>query len=228
MPLEASAGETVQLLSLLRVLPGQRYVGLAQWQGGKVLAKLLVGNRAERHYAREVEGARLLAEHGLCTPPLLEQGFQAGEGGWLLFDYLEDASSLGDEWRALEVQPVLSDAQRALLGDALAVIAQLHGKGLWQDDLHLDNVLRHDGRLYLIDGGGVRAETPGQPLCLYRRVAGALPVGQWRARFATRGAAQGGCQGPALASARLPAQDRPRLQPVQRPQGRVYVKGGAA
>jgi tRNA A-37 threonylcarbamoyl transferase component Bud32 len=164
MPLEASAGETVQLLSLLRVLPGRRYVGLAQWQGGKVLAKLLVGNRAERHYAREVEGARLLAEHGLCTPPLLEQGFQAGEGGWLLFDYLEDASSLGDEWRALEVQPVLSDAQRALLGDALAVIAQLHGKGLWQDDLHLDNVLRHDGRLYLIDGGGVRAETPGQPL----------------------------------------------------------------
>src|SRR5690606_25826034 len=40
----------------------------------------------------------------------------------------------------------------------------MHAQGLWQDDLHLDNLLRHDGRLYLIDGGGVRCETSGQPL----------------------------------------------------------------
>mgnify|MGYP003333653323 FL=1 len=40
----------------------------------------------------------------------------------------------------------------------------LHAKGLWQSDLHLDNLMRHKQRLYLIDGGGIRAETPGQPL----------------------------------------------------------------
>ncbi|RJG13189.1 serine/threonine protein kinase [Pseudomonas cavernicola] len=165
LPLEFNvAGQSLRLDSLLRVLPGQRYVGQAEWQGRRVLAKLLIGGKAARHFAREAEGARLLAEQGLCTPQLLDQGFRAGEGGWLLFEFLADACSLGDEWRKLESQPLLSDAQQALLGEALAVIAQLHGKGLWQDDLHLDNLLRHGAQLYLIDGGGVRAETPGQPL----------------------------------------------------------------
>ncbi|MGH8434377.1 MAG: lipopolysaccharide kinase InaA family protein [Pseudomonas sp.] len=172
LPLQLEvAGQPLRLDSLLRVLPGQRYVGLAEWQGRRVLAKLLVGRKAARHFAREAEGARLLAEHGLCTPQLLEQGFRAGEGGWLLFEFLTDACSLGDEWRKLEPQPLLSDAQQALLGEALAVIAQLHGQGLWQDDLHLDNLLRQSGRLYLIDGGGVRAEAPGQPLARDRVLA---------------------------------------------------------
>ncbi|WP_137887102.1 lipopolysaccharide kinase InaA family protein [Pseudomonas sp. 2FE] len=172
LPLELNvAGQPLRLDSLLRVLPGQRYVGQAEWQGRPVLAKLLVGGKAARHFARESEGARLLAQQGLCTPQLLAQGFRAGEGGWLLFDYLTDACGLGDEWRLLESQPLLSDAQQALLGEALAVIARLHGQGLWQDDLHLDNLLRHKGQLYLIDGGGVRAETPGQPLSRDRVLA---------------------------------------------------------
>ena len=58
----------------------------------------------------------------------------------------------------------MSDAQQQVLGEALGVVGQLHRHGLWQEDLHLDNLLRHDGRLHLIDGGGIRAETPGQPL----------------------------------------------------------------
>ncbi|ETV49339.1 lipopolysaccharide kinase InaA family protein [Pseudomonas aeruginosa] len=159
----AGAAE-LRLDSLLRVLPGQRYVGAGEWRGRKVLAKLLVGGKAARHFQRELEGARLLAAQGLTTPALLADGLQQGEGGWLLFDYLDAAQSLGDAWRAVEAQAPLGDAQQAVLGEALAAIGELHAKGLWQDDLHLGNLLRHAGRLYLIDGGGVRAETPGQPL----------------------------------------------------------------
>ncbi|BBP62935.1 hypothetical protein PHLH5_04760 [Pseudomonas sp. Cab53] len=59
---------------------------------------------------------------------------------------------------------MLADEQATVLAEALGAIAQLHGKGLWQEDLHLDNLLRHGGQLYLIDGAGIRAETPGQPL----------------------------------------------------------------
>lgn len=51
-----------------------------------------------------------------------------------------------------------------MLAEALAAIGQLHSKGLWQEDLHLDNLLRHDGQLYLIDGAGIRVEQAGQPL----------------------------------------------------------------
>jgi len=161
---DAAGPAKLQLLSLLRVLPGQRYVGAGVWRGRPVLAKLLVGNKAARHFQRELQGVRLLAEQGLTTPLLLADGLKEGEGGWLLFELLEDAESLGDAWKQVEHLPLLADEQTAVLAEALGAIAQLHSKGLWQEDLHLDNLLRHDGKLYLIDGAGIRAETPGQPL----------------------------------------------------------------
>lgn len=161
---DAAGPAELTLQRLLRVLPGQRYVGLAQWRGRPVLAKLLVGSKAARHFQREREGARLLAEQGLATPLLLADGLREGDGGWLLFDYLDGAESLWDAWRAVERQPLLSTAQQGVLGEALVAIAQMHAKGLWQADLHLDNLLRHNGRLFVIDGGGVQVEVAGQPL----------------------------------------------------------------
>lgn len=161
---DAAGPADLQLLSLLRVLPGQRYVGAGVWRGRPVLAKLLVGSKAARHFQRELNGVKLLAAQGLTTPLLLADGLKEGEGGWLLFEFLEDAESLGDAWLQVESLPVLADEQSAVLGDALGAIAQLHSKGLWQEDLHLDNLLRHGGQLYLIDGAGICAETAGQPL----------------------------------------------------------------
>ena len=65
------AGEPLVIERLLRVLPDQRYVAVACWQGRQVLAKLLVGSKAQRHFERELEGAELLAGQGLITPELL-------------------------------------------------------------------------------------------------------------------------------------------------------------
>ena len=164
LSIELHDGTPLQLLSLLRVLPGQRYVGLAQWQGRAVLAKLFVGGRAARHFKRELRGVQLLAEQGLRTPALLDQGLSPGEGGWLLFEFLDKAQSLADEWQALASAPLLNDDQQQLLGEALSNIAQMHSKGLWQSDLHLDNLLRHQQQLYLIDGAGIAGPSPGQAL----------------------------------------------------------------
>ncbi|XHF31562.1 phosphotransferase [Pseudomonas chlororaphis] len=161
---DAAGVADLQLLSLLRVLPGQRYVGAGVWRGRPVLAKLLVGNKAARHFQRELEGVKLLAAQGMTTPLLLADGLKDGEGGWLLFEFLEGAESLGDAWSRVESLPVLADEQSAVLAEALGAIGQLHGKGLWQEDLHLDNLLRHGGQLYLIDGAGICAENAGQPL----------------------------------------------------------------
>jgi tRNA A-37 threonylcarbamoyl transferase component Bud32 len=161
---DAAGPARLQLLSLLRVLPGQRYVGAGVWRGRPVLAKLLVGGKAARHFQRELSGVRMLAEQGMTTPLLLADGLVEGEGGWLLFEWLEDAPSLGDAWKQVERLAPLADEQQAVLGEALAAIGQLHAKGLWQEDLHLDNLLRHDGRLYLIDGAGICVEQAGKPL----------------------------------------------------------------
>ncbi|AVB24136.1 serine/threonine protein kinase [Pseudomonas syringae pv. syringae] len=161
---DAAGSAELQLLTLLRVLPGQRYVGAGVWRGRTVLAKLLVGDKAARHFQRELVGVRLLAEQGLTTPLLLADGLQDGEGGWLLFEFLEQAPSLGDAWNAVQHLPPLADEQQAVLGEALSAIARQHAKGLWQEDLHLDNLLRHSGQLYLIDGAGIRAEQAGTPL----------------------------------------------------------------
>ncbi len=161
---DAAGSAELTLLTLLRVLPGQRYVGAGVWRGRTVLAKLLVGSKAARHFQRELHGVRLLADQGVTTPRLLADGLQEDEGGWLLFEFLENAPSLGDAWTAVQDQSPLSDEQQTVLGEALSAIARLHAKGLWQEDLHLDNLLRHDGQLYMIDGAGIRAEQAGQPL----------------------------------------------------------------
>ncbi|UNG18202.1 lipopolysaccharide kinase InaA family protein [Stutzerimonas zhaodongensis] len=159
----ALGADELHVMQWLRVLPGQRYVARAQWRGVQVLAKLMVGDRARRHFDRELAGAQQLAAQQLNTPALLDQGF--GEaGGWLLFEYLEGAQSLHDAWLGVACEVPLSANQQEVLGCALAEVANLHAKGLWQSDLHLDNLMRHKQRLYLIDGGGIRAETPGQPL----------------------------------------------------------------
>jgi hypothetical protein len=50
---DAAGPAILVLLRLLRVLPGQRYVGVAEWRGRKVLAKLLVGGKAARAFQRE-------------------------------------------------------------------------------------------------------------------------------------------------------------------------------
>lgn len=165
---DAAGPAELQLLTLLRVLPGQRYVGAGVWRGRPVLAKLLVGSKAARHFQRERDGVRLLAEHGMTTPLLLAEGLQDGEGGWLLFEFLESAQSLGEAWAAVEQLPLLADEQQAVLAEALSAIAHLHSKGLWQEDLHLDNLLRHNGQLYVIDGAGIRVEQGGRPLSRQR------------------------------------------------------------
>ncbi|MGV8916383.1 MAG: lipopolysaccharide kinase InaA family protein [Pseudomonas sp.] len=161
---DAAGPADLQLLTLLRVLPGQRYVGAGVWRGRTVLAKLLVGSKAARHFQRERDGVKLLADQGLTTPLLLAEGLEDSEGGWLLFEFLESAPSLGEAWAEVESLPVLADEQQAVLAEALSAIAQLHSKGLWQEDLHLDNLLRKDGQLYLIDGAGIRVEQAGKPL----------------------------------------------------------------
>ena len=175
LPLEILLPDTgkLRIERWLRVLPGRRYVGAALWNDDrgterKVLAKLFVGAKPERDFLREKNGALLLAAQNLDTPSLLAGFFLKKAGGYLLFDYFDDSQSLGERLLKQEFSAGRDARQSPILDDALRLIARSHAVGLWQDDLHLDNLLYWQERLYLVDGGGVRAETPGKPLSISR------------------------------------------------------------
>lgn len=157
-------GQTLVVEQWLRVLPEQRYVGKAQWQGRSVLVKILLGSKAARQYQREQSGAQLLSEQKIPCAQLLETQQQSDGSAYLLFEFIDNAQSLADAWLECSAEQPLSERQTTVLGQALSTVAQMHLRGLWQSDLHLDNLLRQDNQLYVVDGGGVQSEHAGQPL----------------------------------------------------------------
>ncbi|MCL2075136.1 MAG: serine/threonine protein kinase [Betaproteobacteria bacterium] len=148
-------GRALHLEEIRRVLPGQRYVGVASFAGRTVLAKFLVGNKAAKRFAAEKSGVLLLAEQSLPTPPLLDSGF-AENAGWLLFEYLVGAKTLAEK--------LTGEQYRETVFRAAAAVAQLHAQGLWHKDLHPGNLLEQEGKLFWIDGDGIRAEQPRRAL----------------------------------------------------------------
>ncbi|KAF0099575.1 MAG: hypothetical protein FD187_2106 [bacterium] len=155
----------------LRVLPGKRVVGRAMWNGIPVLAKLFIAEESARHWERERKGILALGQAGLPTPPLLTAGRLAKGGHYLLTRYLDPASPL--------------DTREDTLKDWLCPVADLlghmHAHGLLQTDPHLSNFLLHDGRLFLIDGDGVRTYRAGDQRAPRRNLAlflAQLPIRQ--------------------------------------------------
>ncbi|MGM8933617.1 lipopolysaccharide kinase InaA family protein [Pseudomonas neustonica] len=166
LPLQLPLGEGAELCveQWLRVLPGKRLVARARQGERTVLLKLFVAAGAARHSQRELAGVEVLREQGVRTPVLLAEGEIEGGGRYLISEFLVDANSLQQRWDALASRQPGDPQAMALLGQALALIGNMHSKGLVQTDLHLGNFLLQADQLYVIDGDAVEAQTPGQPL----------------------------------------------------------------
>lgn len=164
-------GQTLIVKQWLRVLPEQRYVGQAQWQGRSVLVKIVLGSKAARQYQRELAGAQLLSGQKIPSAELLDAQQQSDGSAYLLFEFIDDAQSLAAAWQACSAELPLSERQTEVLGRALSAVAQMHLRGLWQSDLHLDNLLEKGEQLYIVDGGGVQSEQVGQPLSQEKVIA---------------------------------------------------------
>ena len=148
----------------LRVLPGKRLVAEARQGERAVLLKLFVAAGATRHCARERDGIQALEQQGISTPALLGEGDIEGGGRYLFSEFLTDSVSLQQQWDALSSRQPGDQEAMLLLGQALAVIGDMHSKGLVQTDLHLGNFLQQHDRVYMIDGDAVESLSPGQPL----------------------------------------------------------------
>ena len=157
-------GRELTVRRLLRVLPGKRLVGEAELEGRRVLAKLFIAPRGERHWQRERDGLEALRLAAVPTPALVAATAIAGGGHALLTDFLEPAESLAETWQRLSRQVPGEAVAMTALAPAVTVLGRLHAAGLLHEDLHLGNFLRHEGALFVIDGDAVQAIHPGRPL----------------------------------------------------------------
>lgn len=160
--LELADGQSIVMRSLLRVLPGKRIVGEAEFAGERVLAKLFVASGSSRHWQREYAGIDALQKASLPTPDLLASSELAGGGAVVLTRFHEDAESLAEVWERFSHSPVGDVSAVNVLCPALALVARMHRHGLTQDDQHLGNFLSTAGQLLIIDGDSVRSM--GRPL----------------------------------------------------------------
>jgi tRNA A-37 threonylcarbamoyl transferase component Bud32 len=169
--IQLDVGSALLFSQPLRVLPGKRVVGRGMWNGIPVLAKLFIAEESARHWERERKGIHALGEAGLPTPQLLAAGRLAKGGHYLLTRYLDPASPLDTR----------EDTLKDWLCPVADLLGQMHAHGLLQTDPHLSNFLLHDGRLFLIDGDGVRTSRAGDQRAPRRNLAlflAQLPIRQ--------------------------------------------------
>ena len=178
---QADDGETISVSRLLRVLPGKRIVGEANWRDTSVLVKLFVARANTRHWERERQGIAALQAANLPTPAVVGVGRLEGGGHFLLTEFLAGSRTLAERW--MGAQKLRAGDPRALeiLLPAFALLGRLHAAGLIQTDLHLGNFLEHQGELFLIDGDGIEpvakgVEAPRQTLDNLALLVAQLPL----------------------------------------------------
>lgn len=143
---------------MVRVLPQQREVVRGTWQGQWVYAKKFTGNRAKKHFERDVAGVQQLVNANIVTPALLFHG-QAAEAN----AYVAIYAAVSPAQNAEEVYARLPKDQRLLLMRQLVqAVASHHKAGLIQTDLYFKNFLvKTDAKVsasivYTLDGDGIR------------------------------------------------------------------------
>lgn len=147
-------GECYHCERVLRWLPGRRLVVKARHHNTTLLLKLFVPNKKGwRELSREQHGYRACVAAGVKVPQkkFISDNFAGCLA--MAYEYLEGAEvfTLGGKQQTQQVQALLQ------------LMMQCHVGGIYQQDIHTDNILQTPKGLYLIDLASVKGE-PGQPL----------------------------------------------------------------
>ena len=140
--------------NITRCLPGKRISCQGTWQGQTVFAKLFISpKRAKIHWQRELSGVELLSIKNICTPELLYSGSTLNNKiYYILFTFINNSDPLQTVW---DTSPAIR--QRKLLHKLIGTIAEHHNKGILQKDLHLNNFLLANQKIYTLDGSDITA-----------------------------------------------------------------------
>ncbi|MBV8801569.1 MAG: hypothetical protein JO131_01140 [Gammaproteobacteria bacterium] len=144
--------------TILRALPGKRWVIAGSWDNKAVVAKLFYSRDAKRHFKNEMKGAMILHQANVPTPQLLYQGSAHKKRTQvILFEKIEDSISLEDVWQRKEEYIEI----HSILSSFIIELATQHVLGILQRDLHLNNFLVTNKRIYTLDGSTIiQFDTP--------------------------------------------------------------------
>ena len=137
---------------VVRSLPGRRLVCQGSWNDRHVFAKIFFGKEDKRYFERDLQGSRLLAGAQIRTPELLFAGpDDHGLSHCLIFEAIASGTNAQQFWDMADAEQRL-----ALMQDLVVEVARHHHAGLMQMDLYLNNFLYESGKLYTLDGDGIR------------------------------------------------------------------------
>jgi len=127
----------LECLEVLRLLPGRRMVCRATFQGQTVIAKLFIHpSKSADDFEQELTGYKLLTNAEILTPKLLLSGSLKDAGNFVLYEYIDAATSLGSH---IALKP--NNSSLAHISMLMPVIAKMHNANIQQIDLHLNNFL---------------------------------------------------------------------------------------
>lgn len=149
-------GSYFHCVEVLRLLPAKRLVLKASKDDQNVVIKIFVSSqKGEREYKKELRGHSLATASGVNVPKLISSYAQASGDYGLVYEFLDDAKSFGDE----EIRN-----NKENIAELFKMMAKLHDYGIYQHDIHLDNILCKDNILFLIDFGSVLCKKEGKSL----------------------------------------------------------------
>ncbi|MBN2315476.1 MAG: protein kinase [Sedimentisphaerales bacterium] len=147
-----SGEETLACTALIRAVPGRRQIYDALWNDEPVIIKIFSHKiSARRHLHREVKGLTQLHERRLNSARLIFYG-RVEDGRWAVV-----IQKIVNSRTALDVFEAADERQKTdLIMHVCRELAQQHRKGVIQKDLHLENFLQAEDRIYTLDPGQIQ------------------------------------------------------------------------
>jgi len=152
----AEDGDNFHCVEVLRLLPAKRLVLKASKDDQNVVIKIFVAaQKGEHEYKKELRGHSFATASGVNVPRLISSHANPSEDYGLVYEFLDDAKSFGDE----EIRN-----KKENITKLFKMMVKLHEYGIYQHDIHLDNILFKDNTLFLIDFGSVLCKNEDKPL----------------------------------------------------------------
>lgn len=134
---------------VVRLVPKRRLVGFCVWENKPAIIKLFFDKKnAKKHQIKDVSGIKILQDHHVPSPNIYFQDSINDNIFIVIYERLVDAINLEELW----LQSVDQDKPR-LLKPMIKELATQHVFGIVQNDLHLNNFLMHQQKIFCLDGG---------------------------------------------------------------------------